>query len=94
MVEHEGVAVRISKLAMWQTPLSIVSAGKVTPCASSSARAAATSSTCSAIGCVCGLNSRPNASDCMTAIVRVPVSNSPAGMFPQRVEHGRPSTVP
>ena len=39
-------------------------------------------------------NSMPNASDCMTAIVRVPVSNSAAGMLPQRAEHGRPSTVP
>ena len=39
-----------------------------------------------------GLNSSPNASDCMTAIVRLPVSNSPAGIFPQRLPSSRPST--
>jgi hypothetical protein len=37
---------------MWQTPLSIVSPKKATPWASSAVRAVATSSTCSAIGCV------------------------------------------
>ena len=35
---------------MWQTPLSMVSARNSTPFASSSSRAASTSSTCSAIG--------------------------------------------
>ena len=39
-------------------------------------------------------NSMPKASDCMTAIVRLPVSNSPAGMLPQRFDSGRPSTSP
>ena len=65
-----------------------------TPCSSSAARAAATSSTWNAIGCEWGENSRPNASDCMTAMVTVPFSNSPAGMLPQRFERSRPSTSP
>jgi hypothetical protein len=41
-----------------------------------------------------GTNSMPNASDCSTAMVRLPVSNSPAGMLPQRFENGSPSTPP
>ena len=82
------------KWAMWQTPLSIVSAANSTPFASSSSRAASTSSTCSAIGCECGWNSMPNASDCMTAIVSEPVSYSRAGMLPHCFERSRPSTSP
>ena len=49
-VEHEVVAVGSAKNAMWQTPVSITSPKNSTPLASSSARAAWTSSTCSA-GC-------------------------------------------
>ena len=41
-----------------------------------------------------GRNSRPNASDCMIAIVTVPFSYSPAGMSPQRLDRSRPSTSP
>jgi hypothetical protein len=36
----------------------------------------------------------PKPSDCMMAIVSEPVSNSPAGMLPQRFEKGRPRTPP
>jgi hypothetical protein len=49
------------KNAMWQTPVSNVSPSNATPFPSSSARAAATSSTCSArCAVVCGANSNPN----------------------------------
>jgi hypothetical protein len=79
---------------MWQTPLSTVSGLNLTPLPSSSVRAAATSSTCRATGWLWRWNSIPNASDCMTAIVSVPVSNSPAGISPQPLEKGRPRTSP
>ena len=46
--------------AMWQTPVSNVSPLNTTPLASSSARAAATSSTCSAAWAFfCGANEKP-----------------------------------
>ena len=48
----------------------------------------------SAIGWLFDRNSIPKASDCITAIVRVPVSNSAAGIWPQRLESGSPSTLP
>jgi len=75
---------------MWQTPLSIVSASNSIPFPSSSVRAASTSSTCKAIGWVWGANSIPNASDCMIAIVSEPVSNSAAGILPQRFPNSSP----
>ena len=79
---------------MWQTPLSSVSASNWVPFPSSSERAASTSSTWSAIGCEWRSNSMPKASDCITAIVSEPVSNSPAGICPHRFENGRPRTSP
>jgi len=57
-------------------------------------RAACTSSTRRAIGWLFGRNSTPNASDCIRAIVRLPVSNSAPGISPQRLANGRPSTSP
>ena len=48
----------------------------------------------SAIGWLFDLNAMPKASDCITAIVSVPVSNSAAGIWPQRLESGSPSTLP
>ena len=51
---------------MWQTLVSIVSPRKRTPRASSSARAAATSATCSATGCVRAWNSIPYAAESIT----------------------------
>ena len=49
------------KKAMWQTPLSSVSPWNETPRDSSSARAASTSSTWSAMGFLLGWFSRPTA---------------------------------
>ena len=96
-----------SKIAWWQTPLSIVSPLNTTPRDSSSARAAATSSTWSAIGTLCGWNGMPSRSGTTRAIVTVPVSNStPIGSSPALprartaepehvlVEAHRPSDVP
>ncbi len=79
---------------MWQTPESMMSPRNVTPLASSSSRVLWTSSTCSAIGRLCGANSIPKASDCISAIVSEPVSNSLAGMLPQRLERSSPSVSP
>ena len=79
---------------MWHTPESSVSPPNCTPLASSASRAAWTSSTCRAIGSEWGANSSPNASDCISAIVSEPVSNSLAGMLPQRLERSRPSVSP
>ncbi len=79
---------------MWHTPESSVSAGNFTPLASSSSRAACTSSTWRAIGVGSGANSIPNASVCISAIVSEPVSNSLAGMLPHRLEASSPSVSP
>ena len=57
---------------------------------SSSSLAASKSSTRSSIGWLWAPNSSPKASDCITAIVRLPVSNSPAGMSPQRFDSLKP----
>ena len=77
---------------MWQTPLSIVSARNSTPCSSSSLRAACDVVDLERDGVAVVAELSPNASDCMIAIVTVPVSNSPAGMLPQRFERSSPST--
>jgi hypothetical protein len=80
---------------MWQTPLSIVSSNS-TPRDSSSARAAATSSTCSASGAGLELNGMFSPGQLISAIVTVPVSNSaPTAASPgrcQTLEASRPST--
>ena len=41
-----------------------------------------------------GRNSKPNASDCITASVRLPAWNSLAGMLPQRLTNGSASVSP
>ena len=58
------------------------------------ARVASTSSTASATIDVLGANSSPNASDCMTASVRLPAWYSDAGIFPHVFTNGRPSVSP
>jgi hypothetical protein len=67
---------------MLQTPESIMSGANSTPRDSSSARAAWTSSTRSASGFVVVRYSIPNFSDSITAIVKLPVSNSTPGIWP------------
>ena len=80
---------------MWQTPLSI-RRRELTPRDSSSARAAATSSTCSASGAGLVLNGMPRPGQLISAIVTVPVSNSaPTAGSPgrcQTLEASSPST--
>ena len=63
-----------------------------TPRDRSSEWAASKSSTWNAIGWALPFASRPKASDCITAIVRLPVSNSTPGIWPQRFSSGSPST--
>jgi hypothetical protein len=62
---------------MWQTLVSTVSPSNSTPFASSSARAASTSSTCSsATAFVCGVNSSPHCSGIQMAKHVSPAQNS------------------
>ena len=76
---------------MWQTPVSKMSPMNVTPRSSSVARAASTSSTCSAIGLRLTWYSRPMRSGTITLNVRLPVSNSAKPRSGMCTEHGRPS---
>ena len=64
------------------------------PWPSSSLRLASTSSTASATIELLGLNSSPNASDCITASVRFPAWYSEAGILPHVFTNGRPSVSP
>jgi hypothetical protein len=73
---------------MWQTPVSTVSPTNSTPFASSSSRAAATSSTrSSAIPFGCGLNSSPQRAGSQIAKQVSPTQNS----FQERSSRFRPS---
>ena len=71
-MQGEQVPVGVAKNAWWQTPESRIPPRNSMPWPSSSLRLASTSSTASATIELLGSNSSPNASDCITASVRLP----------------------
>ena len=83
VVQHQGVAVGVAEEGhVADAAVDRRRRGTRRPCASSSARAASTSSTWRASGCPLGLNSWPTEAASTTCSVRLPVSTSPPGIFP------------